>query len=301
MQSSNRWLGEKRNQSGEHRRSLLAGVEPELKLLRVFMQMLSRNTHVSSLDASFKVLPEIFEVVNVGIAPDVFPQPVGNSGVLVALGRKIAVGHEFIRMNLRTLLDVCFNDGLQCGAFNIGNNFGHHVTIALKHSHDDRFAESSAATWAGTPPADNRLIDFHNTRQRPLAVNVLHVLADIVTHAPSRLVSYAKLPLQFFRGNTVARRSEEINCEEPELQRRAAVFKGRARCGVKMMPAPLASVSTLSLKPRPVGGAFAFWANVALAEAALKYVRKARFVVWKLLVKLEDCQTRFNFHVPNEA
>jgi hypothetical protein len=68
-----------------------------------------------------------------------------------------------------------------------------------------------------------------------------------------------------------------------------------------VMPAPLAGVGAFRFESRPIGGAFAFWADVALAKAALKNVREARLVIGKLLVKLEDRQARFNFHVPNEA
>ena len=72
------WLWELRNQSGEHRGRVLAGVETIFKFLGVFMQMLFGNVNVGAADAAFKVLPKVLQIVDVRFAFYIFASPVIN-------------------------------------------------------------------------------------------------------------------------------------------------------------------------------------------------------------------------------
>ena len=164
--------------------------------------------------------------------------------------------------------------------------FGHNLTIPLQHTKNDCLAVHVHSSLAGVPHSANQsFVNFNFAREIIFAVNFRHVLPDMMPHAPSRLVSHPKLALQFFGGNTVAGRGEQINGIEPKLERSAGVFKRSASGRMDMMPAPLASKSAGRGHARPAGFLGAFRANMALTKAALKNVLQASFIGRKLLEK----------------
>jgi len=105
-----------------------------------------------------------------------------------------------------------------------------------------------------------------------------HVLANLVSDEPSALIGYAKLPLQFLSGNTVARSGEKIDRIEPKLQGSAAVLKEGVNSGVKLMTAPLARVGSFCLNLIPFGFPFALRADMALSAPDLKDVFQAGLI-----------------------
>jgi hypothetical protein len=129
-------------------------------------------------------------------------------------------------------------------------------------------------------------LDF--TRQGKFTVNLRHVVSDLMTDAPCRLVSNAKLPFQLFRGNAMPGRGEQVNRVEPRLQRSAAIFKQCARRRVNVMSAPLTGESASGSHARPVGFLGALRANMALAKATFKDVLQAGLVIRELGEKFFD-------------
>ncbi|VWX56785.1 hypothetical protein SPHINGOR109_10639 [Sphingorhabdus sp. 109] len=94
----------------------------------------------------------------------------------------------------------------------------------------------------------------------------------------------------------MARGGEQIDCIEPKLQWRPALFKRSAHSRVQVMTAPLAGISALGFDPIPVGSLFALWAFVALSKTNIKDMLQAGFIIGKLLKELSD-RERFLFHV----
>ena len=266
------------------------------------MQMLFGNVNVSAANSAFQMFPKVFQIVDVRFAVGVLACAMIYHLVRVALLRQPFIGVQLVSVNRRAVENIFLNDWLKRLTFAVRNNFGHHLTFALQHSKDYGFARRSATANASMTTADVSFITFNFTEQRPFVVNLRHVFADKVCHAPCRLVGHAKLPLQFLRGNSVPRSGEQINPVEPKLQRRSAVLKRSADCRVKMMPAPLASVSAFGLEPEPVRLALALRADMALPESDVEQVLQTGFVSRELREEFSDCQARFGlilFHASN--
>src|SRR6185503_18179635 len=125
-------------------------------------------------------------------------------------------------------------------------------------------------------------------RKRKLAIHFGHVLADLMTNAKRALVSYAKLALQLFAGNTMPRSGEQIHRIEPKLQRCPAGFKQRADSRVKMVSATLAGISALRFDAMPLGFLFALRAGIILTKTNIKNVIEAGFVSRELREKFPN-------------
>jgi hypothetical protein len=95
----------------------------------------------------------------------------------------------------------------------------------------------AATPLAGEMTADISLVQFDVTLQHLEAVSRRHQRADLLPHAPSRLVRHAELALHFLAAHAMARRDEEIDRVEPQRQLRAAVFEDRSGAWVDMMTA----------------------------------------------------------------
>lgn len=270
------------------------------------MKMLFGNVNVGGTDAAFQVLPKVFHPVDVRVSDNIFMDAVIDRLVIVASLFQSLIGVQFVSMNRCSSFDILFNDWLERLPFAVRHNLRHYLSLALHHPKDNRLIGRTATTHAGAITADIGFINLNIAKQWKLAVNKLHVFADKVCHAPSRLVSHAKLTFQFLRRNAVAGSCEKVNRIEPKLQRCAAVLKRRADCGMQMMAAPLAGVSAFSLKTKPLRFLVALRADVALAKANIKQVIQAGFVGRKLRQKFPNCQTGLrlffswrSFHAPN--
>jgi hypothetical protein len=62
-----------------------------------------------------------------------------------------------------------------------------------------------------------------------------HKLADLLAHAPSRLIGHAKRALQFFAGYAVASGDKKIDRIEPRLQRGVTILKDCASAWVNVI------------------------------------------------------------------
>ena len=253
--------------------------------------MLLGNVNVSAANAILEMRPEILNAVDMRVAPDVFARTVVYAFVFVALLGQSVVRAQFVSVNGRTGHDVFLNDRAQGFARIAWHHLRHHLPVALQHSKHDGLVADVVPALAVRLAADVGFIGFDFTEQRPLTVNGFHVLANQVRHAPSGFVGNAKLPLQFLRGNTVARRGEKVDRVEPELQRSAAVLKRSSDSRMEMMAAPLAGVGALGLKPEPPGLAAALRADVALTKADVEQMPQTRLVIRKHCQELPERQT----------
>lgn len=260
--------------------------------------MLFRHAHVGAIDAPLEMLPEILDTVNMAVSANLLVKPMGDALMVVTLRSQAAVGNQFVGVNRGALLNVFLDDRMKRLTLYIGDDLRHHIPATLEHSHHNRFAKRGATTRTGAVPANNRLINFDLPKQGPLPVNIGNVPADMVRHTPRGLVGNAKLTLQFLRGNAMPGSGEQIDRVEPQLQRRAAVFKRRAHSRMKMMAAPLAGVGAFGLDAIPVRPASAFRADMPLTKASLEKMLDAGFVGGELGEELADRQAGFLFYAP---
>src|SRR5262245_4958850 len=91
------------------------------------------------------------------------------------------------------------------------DNTGDNVAATFGHAEHDALVVLSPLV----PATNEMLVDLDNGRagavaaDRRVAVNDVHVIADAIAHAPSRLVGDAKLALDFLGGDPVPRCAEQ--------------------------------------------------------------------------------------------
>ena len=266
--------------------------------------MLWRDMNVSAFDAALKVLPKVIKILGMRVPIDIFARAVVDRLVIVASLFKSLVRLQFICVNIRAVQNILFNDRLQCFLGDIRDNLCHHLAVALHHAENDclvcRATPASAASGAS---ANVGFINLDFAVKRHFIINLRHVIADLMPHAPCRLVGDAKLPLQFFRRNSVAGSGEKINGEKPSLQRRAAIFKQRADSRVQVVSAQAAAKSAFGFKAIPFGLLGAFRAFIALPKAAIKEMHQTGFVIRELREKFFQRDSSVNsgvlFHATN--
>jgi hypothetical protein len=140
----------------------------------------------------------------------------------------------------------------------------------------------------GWYPTTKRFINFNIARKLILPVNHCHVLANLMADAPCGFVSHTKLALQFFASYAMARRGKQIDRVEPQLQRRATIFKRSANSWVDVMTAPLAGEGAFSFDTIPLGSTLTLRADIRLAKADFKQVLEAGLIVRELSKKLTN-------------
>jgi len=155
-----------------------------------------------------------------------------------------------------------------------------YLSASLQHSKDNGFVfRATTATHTASLSANVSLINFNLAGQGKLAVNLFHVLANLMAHAPSRLVRHTKLALQFLCRNTVTGSGKFINRQKPKLQRRPAILEQCADSGMQMMAADATAKSAFCFKTILLGLFSAFRASMALTKAAIKNVLQASFII----------------------
>lgn len=110
----------------------------------------------------------------------------------------------------------------------IRNDVRNEIAATLNHAKHNRLV-GKKALFLRRLAADEGFVDFDLTAKaakRRIAIDLPHVFADFVAHAPSRLVGHAKLALDFLGGDTIPRRAEQEHDMEPVTQWRARAIKG---------------------------------------------------------------------------
>ncbi len=166
-------------------------------------------------------------------------------------------------------------------ALGVRHNLGHYVAGAFDHSHNDGLASRATSGLAATNAADVGFVHFNVAEQFLVAVNIGHVLANLMSHAPRGFVRHAKRSFQFLRRYPVARRAEKVDGIEPQLQRSACILKRCASARVDVMAAPLARVARLALDAMKLARLAALRALRLVAKPAGHDMIKANVVVCK--------------------
>jgi len=257
----------------------------ESELVNVLLKVLRTNTVMRAIDRPLKLAPKAFDGVGVDIATDVFFAPVVDLAVLVTEFRGVAIDVELIRTEHRSAIYVAGNVGEDIGSRHPIYNFGNHLTVTLDNADNRSFASGPAPALAGTFPADVSLIRFHNAHElRWLAV--YHEFADLMGHAPRRLVRDTKLALKLFSGHAILAARHEENGKEPTLEAGSRFVEDRASGRVNLMPAPLTRIAATFFDGMKAIGLAAFRAGATSRILNLKHEVEARPVVGELCVEL---------------
>src|SRR5579885_381996 len=197
---------------------------------------------------------------------------------------------SFVRVDLRSRLnefydvrnDVMLGPHLNDARNNIATAFDnakHYGLVVLA-----KFIFAAEKTFV-------RLDRLAGTAKRIVAVNVAHVFADQVAHAPSRFVGDAELALDLLGGHAVPRGAEQEHDVEPVPERRPGALKRRPGGRVELIAAVFAGEGSAALGP-VIGRLFlALEAGQPVPEPDPHQVIEAGVIVGEPLVERRDIRT----------
>lgn len=269
----------------------MARIPTELKLAKVLSKMLARNMNMGSADRTLQQRPEALKAIGVMHAAHPFFGLMIDRAVLIAEPRKLRIGFQFVSRDSRAFPHVLDDMGLKRYAPDVSDNPRHYVALAFRHSEHNSFPGSTAPPFAARMAATNhRFIGFDMTRKLVVSINLCHVLAKFMRHAPRCFIVHAKLAFEFLCRDTVARRSEEIHRVKPLLQRHASAAERRAYHRVNVVP----TITGIGWHLRQL----AKFADLAAALARdifaiplLEKMRQTRVIVRELCEKVLNCDT----------
>ena len=198
--------------------------------------MLRTDMDMRPIDPALHSGPKAFNRVGrSAFKADIFMRAVIDRHVPVAALVKAEVGAQFIGMDSPARNDIGVDDRGECRFTLVGHDMGSHVPAALQHRHDNGLGRAEAA--------DESFVDLDmlaGSTERAVAVNVAHVFADFMAHAPSGFIGHAKLALHFLRCHAVAGGAEQKHDVEPVAQRSAGALKRGSTHGGNLIATILA-------------------------------------------------------------
>src|SRR5271165_6614037 len=211
-------------------------VIPEFEFRDVERQIFAAYFVKASHDAAFDERPKAFDGLSVDSADDILAACMVN-GVQRIFLRELAVSRRFVRAKQADFVrDGLANESGHRIAFQIIDDAGDDVALALHRPDDDRFASAarSAASVAALvlvpvlgEAADESFINLDDAAQ--LFDIISQGDADLVAHKPSGLVgTEAHIAVELERTHSLFADQHQVNDAIPVLERLVCVFKDRA-------------------------------------------------------------------------
>ena len=274
--------------ASKHDLGRFAHVVPILELAKILGKVLARNMNMGAANAALQLRPEALNGVDVSRATYPFVGAVVDRLMVIAKLLENAVRPPLVSADAGSGPEP-FDDRRNEGLASSGrDNLGEHLAVALKDTHNHGLSLGATPREAfdlGLPAPDVGFVNLDVASKRRIAVNLSHVLADFVAHAPGRLVGHAQLALQFLRRYAMPQRGEQVHRVEPLLKRRARVLERRPHHWVKVVPA-IASVGGHFSETMKRANLSALWAARLVSEPEPKQVLKARIVIGKPVEKI---------------
>ena len=270
-----------------------------LKLPQILRKMARADMDVRPVDPALELRPEAFDGVHAAaVRRGVLARIVAHGDMVEAKSIETAIAAKFVRGDRRAGQHMGLHKGFHWRAVAARHNLGHNVPAAFQQADNCSLVALVTRPFAFDRTADQGFVDLDNlphATKRVVAVERPHVFADLMAHAPRRLVSDAKLALDFLGGNTVPRRAEQEHDKEPIAQAGAGAIKGRPGSRIDLMPAILADIGAARGHPVIMRALAAASAIVTVAKAIAHDVFKAAFLGRKGFLKLAK-GGGFRFH-----
>lgn len=218
--------------------------------------------------------------------------------VAVARLVNVFVAAHFVRADRCAGQNLAQDQSVHRGLVAAGHDLSDQLAAALQHPDNNRLIPHISVALAADRAADNCFVDFNEgtgTAKRIVAVKQAHIFADLVTHAPCRLVGHTNLALDFLSCNAVPRRAELKHDKEPVAKACAGPVEWRPGCRIDLMPAILANISPSGRHPIIMRAFSAACAIVTFAVAGAHKVVEAAFLCRKAVLKLAE-RGGFRFH-----
>lgn len=205
----------------------------------------------------------------------------------VALGQDL-IAAPIIRVDAGALFHKLGNVRRDVARAAILNVTGHNVTIPFDHAEDHGLI---VASFAGVLATDEGFVRFHDlagTANWEIPVNVAHVFANQIAHAPRGFVGDAQLALHLFRRHAVPRSAEQEHDVEPVPKAGPGLFEGRPGGRVDLIAAMLTGEAAAGFDAVERRFLVAAHAGQALAVAGPHQVIKAGSLIRETGLKLAD-------------
>jgi len=285
-------------EAGEHGLHVEAAVVSETVLVQIGLQIVTANRVINAFDSVFDQRPKSFDCLGMHFASNVNLFTMTNPAVIKVVPRSresvvcnVVIGENEVRWH-----DVLFNQPVQSVFLCVGSNECANATLAL-HQSDNRslgFLVQSGCTALMTTLATAvvRLIHFYrlsaSAEPRAILRFVQHG-ANLLKHAPCRLVRHPSLALNLFGANPASSLGHEIDGIEPSRERSRRLVEDRSRGRVNVMAATVARVRRATHDAMMLSGRFALFAIDALRVEAIAKPLKAGRVIWELLLEVFQC------------
>ena len=212
-------------------------VIPELKLGNIERKILGGNLVESPDNAAFEDRPKAFDCLGMNRADNVL-----SGGVVNSLVRKLAVkmfvADPLIRAEQADFGGDAFaHKGFEGLGANIGDDAGHHISLAADRPRDNFLSRSASSTAAAALipmpvfgfAADKRLVNLNNAHEFPKFL-VSEASADAVGHVESGMVrTKTERPMDLVRRNAFLASQHQVDNPEPIAERLVGVLEDRAR------------------------------------------------------------------------
>lgn len=195
------------------------------------------------MNRSFELRPETFNRVGVNVALDVLPFPVLDGFMEMPDRPDLVVTIGFISRDDRTRRNHSLNERHQRDHLDVFDGAGFDLALALNSTEHGCLASGTTSTLPTTNAADIGLVQFDNLFAVQRIGRLSHKHPNLLIDSPCTLVSYAKMPFEFFGGNTILALANQENSVKPHGKRSRAFVKNRSfgRVGLKTASASIGS------------------------------------------------------------
>jgi len=245
--------------------------------------------NMCAVNRPLQLRPEAFDAVHARtFGRDIFAKAVIGHLMEVTLAAKCQIGRMLVSVYNRVRLHILLDERKQGVATAIGHNAGNDIPVALHHAENDRLRHH-LADMAVLNTANEGFVHFNllgETANRRITIDLRHVFANLMTHAPRRFVGHAKLALDFLCRNAITRSTKKEHNIEPVAQACAGPVEGCSSGRIDLRAAILTGIAATGLHAVKMGVSAAFLAIVTVAIANAHKVIEAAFLSGEAVLKL---------------
>src|ERR1035441_4454922 len=238
-------------------------------------------------NSTFDKAPKALNGIRVDFSDNIDLLAVIDSLMGVTASAEAVVGAEVVCKDHGVRQDVLFDESSQCIGLNVVGDECPNLPLALDHSDNGSLVCSASACSLGSASVVG-LVHFDLTpasTNRPALVITKHG-ANLLKHAPRRLVSHTRFPLNLLCRNSAARRGHQVDGIEPSRERRGGLVEDRASGRVNVMPAMVARVGRATLDAVMLCKRVARFAEDAVRVEVIAKPIKASRIVRELLLEV---------------
>lgn len=179
------------------------------------------------MNRPFELRPETLNRVGVNVALNVLPLPVLDGFVEMPDRADLVVGIGFVGRNDRTRRNHSLNERHQRDHLDVFDGAGFDFTLALDSAKHGSLASGTTTTLSTANAADIGFIQFDNLLAVQRIGRLSHKHPNLLVDSPRTFVGNAKVPFEFFGGDSILAVANQENGVKPHSKRGGAFVKNR--------------------------------------------------------------------------